>query len=61
MVGRDALAHHPSGHRYELQIEILDAELIDLRPHLPDQVVATARLGEFLIVGGHALLSQTFL
>ena len=40
MVGRDALAADAAGHRDELQIEILDAELVDLLADLGDQLFA---------------------
>ena len=50
MVGRDALAHDAAGDRDELQIEIVDAELVDLLADLLDQLLALRVLDELLDV-----------
>src|SRR5262249_29297994 len=57
MIGRDALTHDSARHRYELKIEILDSERVDLGAHLLDQLLAPRSRGELLIVAGHALAS----
>ena len=44
MIGRDALADDAAGNGDELQIEIFDAELVDLFPHLFDEVVTARQL-----------------
>jgi hypothetical protein len=44
MVGRDALAADAARHRHELQIEIFDAELVDLLAHLGDQFLSPRRV-----------------
>ena len=46
MLGRDALAHDAARHRDELQVEVFDAELVDLGADLLDQIVATRLLDE---------------
>ncbi len=38
MIGRYPLADDTTGHRYELAVEVLDAELVDLLPHLLDEI-----------------------
>src|SRR5687768_16781862 len=60
MVGGNALAHDAAGNRYELQVKIFDAERIDLLANLLDQIVATGRACEFLIVGQHGFSLQVF-
>ena len=52
MIGRDALAADAAGHRHELQIEILDAELVDLLADLGDELLAARRIDEPLDVHG---------
>ncbi len=48
MVGRDALAHDAAGDRHELQIEVLDAELVDLAADLFDKLLALRIVDEAL-------------
>ena len=50
MVGRNALAADAAGHRDELQIEILDAELVDLLADLGDLLLPTWRIDKRLDV-----------
>ena len=52
VIRRNALAADAAGHRDELQIEILDAELVDLFPDLLDELFAARRLDEQLDVHG---------
>ena len=51
MVGRDALAHDAAGHRHELQIEVIDAERVDLLADLGDELLALWVLDEALDIG----------
>ncbi len=50
MVGRNALAHDPPGDRDELQVEVLDPQLVDLRADLLDQIIAPRGVDEGLDV-----------
>jgi len=52
VVSRNALATDAAGDREELQIEIFNAELVDLFPDLLDQFLAARRLDEQLDVHG---------
>ena len=52
MVGRNALAHDAAGDRHELQIEIFDAELVDLLANFGDELLAARRIDETLNVSG---------
>ncbi len=46
VLGRDALAHDAAGHGDELQIEVFDAERVDLLAHFADQRLAVPLLYE---------------
>ena len=43
MIGRNALADDASGHRDELAVEVLDAQLVDLLAHLLDEIAPARR------------------
>ncbi len=51
VVGRNALAHDAAGDRHELEVEVLDAERVDLLAHLLDEISAPRSLDEVLVVG----------
>ena len=44
VIRRDALAADPAGDRYELHVEILDSQFVDLAAHLFDQLVPAVLL-----------------
>ena len=52
VVGRNTLAHDAAGDRYELQIQIFDAELVDLLANLGDELLSARRIYETLDVRG---------
>ena len=58
MVGGDALAHDAAGHRHELQVKIVDAELVDLLADLLDELLALGVLDEPLDISLPSLNSR---
>ena len=56
MVGGNALAHDLAGHRHELEVEILDAQRVDLLAHRLDLLVASRLFDEAFDIHVYASL-----
>ena len=54
VVGGDALAADAAGNRYKLQIQVLDAELVDLLSDMPDHFGPSGRFHEAFDVHRHS-------
>src|SRR5262249_37365682 len=58
VIGRDALADDAARHRYELIVDVSDAELLDLGSHLLDEFLAAFLVYVSLEIGhGHCPLA----
>ena len=55
VIGGNALAADPAGNRYELQVQVLDSELIDLLPDLLHHLVPSGCFHEAFDVHRHSL------